>query len=679
MTFSGPVDEAWRDREIGPADIVRSVFDAMPLAMLGMEGPEHRLVAVNEAYRAMVRRSALVGRAMAELYPEVAGQQLFEMYDRVYQTGQPVIAQEWHVQADLEGTGVISDAYFDFTVTPRLSADGSVMGTTLIVAEVSERVRARQATDRQVAAAERRYTRARDLITALQRELLPAGLPVLPRLRIAASYLPAEADTSAGGDWFDAIPLADGRVALVVGDVVGHGVAASATMGQLRAVLHDRLAEGDVSAALAALDRASSRLPGAHAATVCVAVIDPATGSICYCTAGHPPPLILTASGETRYLSPTGAGPLGSGLPFATGRDQLAEGGVLLLYTDGIIERPGRDHAASVIDLARVAADAVADRIIRGTGLSAVERMCTQALELLVRPAGHSDDITMLAAQWCAPPAPLRLDLAADPLAIATAHRALADWLHELEVGRADLTAMQHAVGELVTNSVEHAFVDAPAPGRVRVDADLAPDGSARVLVSDGGRWREPRPDAGNSPRGLGLVLAERLVHHLHVERTDAGTTATITHAVTRPGRLMTEDEIRSSVPEPGRRIDPDLLLILDQPEAPDAPDAPHARVRVDGPITATTAGQLARQLQRLTRNGTRPLVVDLTGATVLFSAGVAALQHAAARSRDHGAQLRLVAPAGSPAQHVLTLVGLPHDTVDPQDSSDPTDGPEAA
>ena len=171
-------------------------------------------------------------------------------------------------------------------------------------------------------------------------------------------------------------------------------------------------------------------------------------------------------------------------------------------------------------------------------------------------------------------------------------------------------------------------------------------------------------------------MLAERLVHHLHLERTDAGTTATITHAVTRPGRLMTEDEIRSGVPKPGRPVDPDLLLILDQPEAP---DAPHARVRVDGPITATTAGQLARQLQRLTRNGTRPLVVDLTGATVLFSAGVAALQHAATRSRDHGAQLRLVAPPGSPAQHVLTLVGLPHDTVDAQHSTDPTDGPEAA
>ena len=195
MTFSGTVDEAWRDREIGTAEVVRAVFDAMPLAMLGMEGPEHRLVAVNEAYRAMVGRSALVGRAMAELFPEVAGQQLFEMYDRVYQTGQPQIAREWHVQVDLEGTGVISDLYFDFTVTPRLAADGSVMGTTLIVAEVSDRVRARQATDRQVAAAERRYTRARDLITALQRELLPAGLPVLPELRIAASYLLAETDT----------------------------------------------------------------------------------------------------------------------------------------------------------------------------------------------------------------------------------------------------------------------------------------------------------------------------------------------------------------------------------------------------------------------------------------------------------------------------------------------------
>src|SRR6185369_3274019 len=114
--------------------------------------------------------------------------------------------------------------------------------------------------------------------TRLQRQLLPPGLPVLPAVLVAASYLPA-GGAAAGGDWFDAIALPGGRVALVVGDVVGHGMAASAAMGQLRAVLHDRLEEsGDLLAAVRAADRTAHRVPEARVATVCGAVLNPADG-----------------------------------------------------------------------------------------------------------------------------------------------------------------------------------------------------------------------------------------------------------------------------------------------------------------------------------------------------------------------------------------------------------------
>lgn len=669
--MSSEHDEDRQRREVGEAGEVRAVFDDLPVLLLGLEGPQHRIVAANAAYRDLVGRTELVGRTMAEVFPEIAGQQIYEIYDRVYQTGIPQVAREWHVQVDLEGNGELADLYFDFTVAPRRAGDG-VIGTTLSAVDVTERVRERQSAEHRAAEAERRFERVRDLVATLQRELLPAGLPVLPGVHVTASYLPAEADTSAGGDWFDASVLSDGRVALVVGDLVGHGVEASATMGQVRAVLRDRLLDGDLEQAMIAADRLARREPAARGATVCVAVLDPADGSLWYCTAGHPPPLMIGTDAQTRYLPPTGAGPLGSDVGYPVAADRLDQGALLVLYSDGIIERPGRDHAASLVEFAQVAADAAADRILRGSGLPTTDRVCAQSIELLVRATGHTDDITMLAAQRTAPPAPLQLDLPANLGAIASAHRSLTSWMRRLDVGPADQAALQHAVGELVTNSVEHAYAGAPVPGRVRLDATLAPDGQLRLVVSDDGRWHERSPEATGAQRGLGLVLVEKLVDTLHLDRSATGTTASVVHPLTRPGRLRTGPGIGPSAPPPSD-TEPDLLLILDQPQAP----AP--RVRVDGPITAVTADQLAKELQRLTANGTRELTVDLTGTTLLVSVGVAALHHAVARARDHGTELCLYAPPGSTAHHVLTLVALPHATVDPHFADGLLDPPPTA
>ena len=121
--------------------------------------------------------------------------------------------------------------------------------------------------------------RDRGIVAVLQEALLPAALPVLPRARIAARYLVAGQEQAAGGDWFDAIPLADGSVALVVGDVVGHGVAAAAAMGQLRAVLTELLAaEANLGTVLERADAFAARTPALRAATLALAVLDPAGG-----------------------------------------------------------------------------------------------------------------------------------------------------------------------------------------------------------------------------------------------------------------------------------------------------------------------------------------------------------------------------------------------------------------
>jgi serine phosphatase RsbU (regulator of sigma subunit) len=155
---------------------------------------------------------------------------------------------------------------------------------------------------------------SRGIVAELQEALLPTALPVLPRARIAARYLEAGHEQRAGGDWFDAIPLAGGRVALVVGDVVGHGVAASAAMGQLRAVLAELLAAGeDLGHVLRRADAFAARMPALRAATLALAVLDPAGGQLRYATCGHPPPLVIDTGGTARYLAGPGTGPLGTG------------------------------------------------------------------------------------------------------------------------------------------------------------------------------------------------------------------------------------------------------------------------------------------------------------------------------------------------------------------------------
>lgn len=674
-------------RRTGELDAVREAFEQFPIALGALEGPEHRVVAANHAYRTLFGRTDFVGRPIRDVLPEFEGQQLFELLDRVYATGASEVGREWRLH--LAGAdGVLRDTWVDFVVSAHRSPDGAVAGVLGYVVDVTEQVRQRQDARARAAVAEQRFAAAQDVITTLQRELLPSGLPVLPAVQIAASYLLADAGTTAGGDWFDALALPDGRVVLVVGDVVGHGVVATAAMGQLRAVLGERLRAtgGDVVAALGAVDRLAEHLRGARTATVCLAVLDPATGALTYATAGHPPPLLVPAEGEARYLPTTGGGPLGTGAAFPTARAQLDVGDLLLIYTDGVLERPGRDPRTSGVELARVAADTAAGRSFAADGVSPAERVCTQALELLVRATGHTDDITLLAAGRHDQVADLELTAPAEPRTLGSTRRALRSWLRELGAGEDTVSDVAHAVGELVTNAVEHAYPEDEARradrDAVRLDATLSPTGVLRLTVRDRGRWLAAEPDTATGPlpgtdRGRGLEMSTALIDRLTVDRGDGsrahprGTTATIEHRLTRPARLLSTAELVTGDPaRDADRADPALLLVLDEPtESAEA----GPRVRVDGPVDATTAEQLHTALAHRTRGGTRPLIVDLSGVTHLGSAGVSALfavRRSALRSADGEPALVLHAPVGSVADHVLTLVGLPHVTDEPAGSA---------
>jgi PAS domain S-box-containing protein len=235
--------------------------------------------------------------------------------------------------------------------------------------------------------------RDHNIAEILQRSALPDSLPEIAGLDLAVRYLPATEGLNVGGDWYDAFPLDGGRIGLVIGDVVGHNIAAASVMGQVRNLLRGYATENPRPAdVLRRTSTALARLLPDALATVAYAVLDPATGKLSYASAGHPPPILITGPGHAEYLD-TAAGVM-LGVPgetaFTTGRRQLAPGGTLLFYTDGLIEERHRDITDGL--------DALAAAMRTSTARSA-EQSCATALAMLPGGAPLADDVCLLAAR----------------------------------------------------------------------------------------------------------------------------------------------------------------------------------------------------------------------------------------------------------------------------------------
>jgi anti-sigma regulatory factor (Ser/Thr protein kinase)/anti-anti-sigma regulatory factor len=502
-----------------------------------------------------------------------------------------------------------------------------------------------------------RRNEAREVTVQLQRALLPSAVPVLPQARIAARYLGASQEQAAGGDWLDAIPLAGGAVALVVGDVVGHGLAAAAAMAQLRAVLTELLiAEPDLAVALGRVDAFAERTPALRAATLALAVVDPAAGSLRYATCGHPAPLIVGADGATRYLAASGAAPLGTGSAPVLAADELLPGEVIVLYSDGLIERPGRTLTESMIELAAAAADAAVHRGLAADGSgSAAERVSQLTLDRLAG-AGYTDDVTVLAVERMAAAIPavhLRVQSEVDSLRVL--RRALHDWLSAVDPQPEDRDGIHMAVVEIVTNAIEHAY-PREQPGPIEFSLTLHADGLLECVVTDHGRWRPPVMT--EADRGNGLMVTRHLVDEMRIshpaDAADApagapSTVVTLRHCLRRPVVLGSASgpELAASPAPPPFDVTNDA-----------AGETPRALVR--GAVDITTADQLLRRLLAACRGGTLPLTVDLTGVTQLASAGVSALYQLSRQLKLHHHSLSLLATPGSAVDAVLELVRLP-------------------
>lgn len=235
------------------------------------------------------------------------------------------------------------------------------------------------------------FTREHAIAETLQRSLLPAALPAVPGLDLAVRYLPATEGAAVGGDWYDAFPVAGGRVGLVIGDVSGHNIASASIMGQVRSMLRAyAIDDPDPAAALERTNAAVVRLLPDALATVVYAVLDPASGDLVYANAGHPPPVMTSLDGPPEYLDDAPGTMLGAlpGGRFSFGWRRLAAGARLLCYTDGLIEHRGRDIGDGLAALAET---------IKGCRGSAEETCAT--VEAALVGAARQDDVCLLAAR----------------------------------------------------------------------------------------------------------------------------------------------------------------------------------------------------------------------------------------------------------------------------------------
>ncbi|MGE2737626.1 SpoIIE family protein phosphatase [Mycolicibacterium vaccae] len=349
----------------------------------------------------------------------------------------------------------------------------------------------------------------RETALALQHAILgPADLPQ----GFAVRYQAASKPLQVGGDWYDVVDLEDGRVALVVGDCVGHGLPAATVMGQVRSACRALLfANPSPAAALMGLDQFAARLPGAQCTTAVCAVLDVETGEMVYSSAGHPPPILVHPDGTVETLE--GGHSIALGLrvdrPRPEARVTIPPRATVALYTDGLVERR---RVALEHGIAR-AADYVQDR--RGAEL---EDLANQTMVGLAPDGGYQDDVVLLLYRQ---PAPLELEFSADVGNLAPTRAALRGWLNRAGVEPDRATDVLVAAGEAVANAIEHGHRHTPG-GTVSLRATASPE-HLQLTIVDTGSWKPPHPDPASN-RGRGIVLMRKLMHDVTIEHDTAGT-----------------------------------------------------------------------------------------------------------------------------------------------------------
>jgi serine/threonine-protein kinase RsbW len=369
------------------------------------------------------------------------------------------------------------------------------------------------------------YERERNVSHELQLGLLGEVRLDVDSVLVAAAYRPGTETLEVGGDWYDAFRLPSRALALVVGDVVGHGLEAAVAMGQLRGAVRALGPTGSPARVLERLDTFVDSLPAGEMATVAYVELDPSTGALRYACAGHPPPLVVTASGPTRFLWEGRSAPLGSmlGHERREASDRLGEGETLLLFTDGLVERRGESLDHRLDQLAAAAAD-------HPRGATAlVHHVC----DVLLEDENQDDDVCVLMLYRLPAPTVFEHSFAASPSQLADLRRRMSAWLRDAAVDEEVERAAVLAVSEAAANAVEHAY---GSDGRsvVSVGAHMDSDGALHLEVRDRGAWREPRS---GTDRGRGTPIMRAVMDEVVVERDGVGTVVRMRRSRAGDGR----------------------------------------------------------------------------------------------------------------------------------------------
>ncbi|WP_217251311.1 SpoIIE family protein phosphatase/ATP-binding protein [Streptomyces sp. AC602_WCS936] len=477
-------------------------------------------------------RAALSGiREEVPLYP--VGRQLrfvaSSPQGRSLETGRPVLeprlgeAPGWQAQ-DLERSAQVVEYGVHSLITVPLRAGTLVLGVVSFWRSekpepfdedeltLAEELVARAAVSIDNA---RRYTREHSMAVTLQRSLLPRRMPEQNALDVAYRYLPAQAGV--GGDWFDVLPLSGARVALVVGDVVGHGLHAAATMGRLRTAVHNFTSlDLPPDELLGLLDELVGRIDQDEAAddsapvtgaTCLYAIYDPVSRVCVLARAGHPPPALIRPDGTVEFPEVPAGPPLGlGGLPFETTELRLAEGSRLVLYTDGLVETREHDIDVGLEHLRRA---------LETAGQSP-EETCRTVLDARL-PDRPGDDIALLVARTHAlgPDRVAEWQVPNDPAAVGEIRsqvtRRLAEWgLDELAF------TTELILSELVTNAIRY--------GGETVQVRMVRDRSLICEVFDSSSTSPHlRYAAMTDEGGRGLFLVAQLAERWGTRYTPAG------------------------------------------------------------------------------------------------------------------------------------------------------------
>jgi anti-anti-sigma factor len=467
----------------------------------------------------------------------------------------------------------------------------------------------------------------------LQRSMLTTQLPEVEGVEFAVRYLPSSSDAEVSGDWYDVIPLPDGRVGVVIGDVVGRGVDAAATMSQLRTALRAYAVEGlEPAEVVAKLHRLVEHLRVGLSTTLMYLDLDPFTLELRYVSAGHLPMLHAPADGPPRFLAGARSPPLGATpaqAPIPQDHAVLAAGDRLLLYTDGLVER--RDAAIdSRLEMLRAAMER-APRDMRV--------LLRQLTSELAADSTRTDDIALLALRADGPPAgALVTGIGADASQLRGLRAELRAWLATVGADAGEVHDVLVAVGEACSNAIEHARV----AGGGRIDVRARTRGRDLVVtVRDGGRWREP---AAPGDRGHGLRLMRMLAREVKIATAQNGTRVELRF---RPGAADA-----AAAPATAQ----------DVPAAPDVGVEHHGDVpvaRVGGEVDLGRVQELRAALAAAARPSDRGLVLDLSAVDYLDSSGVHLVHELMLALEGCGQQLRLVAAPGAPVLRVLEIVNL--------------------